>query len=339
MKRTFLLAMIAVVCGFYTIPADGDFMVVSYNVENLFDTIDNPATADEEFTPEGDRHWTAHRYYTKLSNIWKALAATTTVDFPDVIGFYEVENRKVVEDLLRKTPLWKGHYSIFHRESLDRRGIDVAVVYREATFRPLDSAAVGIHFTGSDSSYHTRDILYLKGFIKRTGDTLHIFANHWPSRYGGQSATDPLRCQAASVLRSKVDSIIARDSTARILCMGDFNDNPSNMSVGECLGAENSFTNIKPTRLYNISYYLSETLGLWTYRFQGRGDFLDQVIVTGTLLDDSGLHLSLDDVRPLVEPFLLNDDGTIHRSYLGPKYQGGYSDHLPVVIRMWEGKK
>jgi len=340
MKKVFVVIFVAILfCGFaeISVPDDGDFVLVSYNVENLFDTIDNPDTADDEFTPDGERHWDSYRYYHKLRRLWKVLAATTFDDFPDVIGFYEVENRDVVHDLITKTPLWNGHYQIFHRESLDRRGIDVAIAYRPETFQPIDTSTIRIVFDGADSSYHTRDIMYMKGVAKVSDDTIHIFANHWPSRYGGYSATDVLRCRAASVLRRKVDSIFANNQCAKVLCIGDFNDNPDNMSVNDFLKARTDLDNVEPGSLYNVSHYLWREKGLWSYWYQGNGDFLDQVIASGDLLGGKGLHFSIDDASPLNEKFLLNEDGSIFRTYLGPRYTGGYSDHLPVVIRMRVG--
>lgn len=331
-----LLVFSAVICGFAKIsePYDGDFVVVSYNVENLFDTINNPNTADDEFTPEGERKWDSFRYYAKLKNLWKAIASTTFVRFPDIIGFYEVENRQVVSDLLTKTPLWRGHYSIFHRESDDRRGIDVAIVYRAETFQVLDTAAFKIRFYGGDSTYYTRDILYLKGIEKQSKDTLHIFANHWPSRYSGFAASEVLRCRAASVLRACVDSIFAVEPCAKILCMGDFNDNPDNMSVNEFLKARTNLDDYQSGELYNISYYLWREKNMWTYWYQGHGDFLDQVITSGSLMQRNGLYLDKDDVSPVADRFLRNEQDAIFRTYQGPKYIGGYSDHLPMVIRM-----
>ena len=339
-KNIFVVVAIFLLCGFagMSVPDDGDFVLVSYNVENLFDTLDNPDTADDEFTPDGERHWDSYRYHQKLKHLWKALAATTLTEFPDVIAFYEVENRAVVSDLITKTPLWRAHYQIFHRESLDRRGIDIAVIYRPETFQPIDTAAVRITFDGADSTYHTRDIMYLKGVAKVSGDTMHIFANHWPSRYGGYAATEELRCRAASVLRLRVDSIFAVNPRAKVLCIGDFNDNPDNMSVNEFLKARTDLDDIEPGSLYNVSHYLWRERGLWSYWYQGNGDFLDQVIASGDLLGGRGLHFTVDDASPLADKFLLNEDGTIFRTYLGPKYMGGYSDHLPVVVRMRVGE-
>lgn len=336
MKYILVVIITILICGFagISVPRDGDFVVVSYNVENLFDTIDNPETADDEFTPTGERHWDSYRYHRKLKHLWKALAATTFDEFPDVIGLYEVENRNVVQDLLTKTPLWWGHYSIFHRESLDRRGIDVAIAYRAETFQPLDTTAIRIVFDGADSSYHTRDILYMKGVVKKSGDTLHIFANHWPSRYGGYAATEVLRCRAASVLRQNIDSIFHNNQCAKVLCIGDFNDNPDNQSVNEFLKAKTDFRDAKSGTLYNMSHYLWQRKKQWTYWYQGNGDFLDQVIASGDLLGGDGLHFSIDDVSAVMDGFLLGEDGGIHRTYLGPKYVGGFSDHLPVVVRM-----
>ncbi len=315
------------------VPIFDGFVVVSYNVENLFDTINNPDTDDDEFTPEGDRHWNSWRYRNKLNNIWKVLAATNLCNFPDVIGLCEVENRAVVEDLVHKTPLWKGGYSIMHKDSPDRRGIDLALLYNAKTFRPLDSAFIPVTMP-KEPDFATRDILYVKGLVTATGDTLHIFLNHWPSRYGGFAWTEPYRHQAARILRRAVDSVFSANSVANIICMGDFNDTPNDVSVNDVLLAEKKFNDPQPGKLYNLSYYLYYKKNLWSYWYQGRGSLIDQVIVSGPMLGKKGFHLSPDNVFPLDEPNFMDKQGRPLRTYQGPIYKGGFSDHLPMIINI-----
>lgn len=333
--------MVSVCCLFFgesanaqkTVPVFDGFVVVSYNVENLFDTINNPNTADDDFAPDGGNRWDSWRYRIKLRNIWKVLAATNLCNFPDVIGLCEVENRAVVEDLITWTPLWKGHYSIMHKDSRDRRGIDLALLYNAKTFRPLDSAFVPVTVP-DEPDFATRDIMYVKGLVTATGDTLHIFLNHWPSRYGGFAWTEPYRCRAARVLRETVDSVLTAEKNARIICMGDFNDTPFDKSVNEDLGAKTDFSNPKPGELYNISYCLAHKKKMWSYWYQGHGDLLDQVMVSGSMLGVSGFHLNPDNVFPLDEPNFMDKDGRPLRTYQGPVYKGGYSDHLPIIINI-----
>ncbi|MCQ2253710.1 MAG: endonuclease [Bacteroidales bacterium] len=301
-------------------------------MENLFDTINNPETSDDEFTPSGERHWNSYRYRQKLIKIWKALAAGHDFYWPDIIGICEVENSAVIHDLIHKTPLGVGGYSFFHRDSYDRRGIDVALLYRTDFFQPVDSGYIQVSFP-KEPDYHTRDILYMKGFSKTAGDTLVVFVNHWPSRYGGFMETEGFRHTCAKVLRRCVDSVTRLNPASKILIIGDFNDTPYNESVTRTLKAEWSFSQPHDTALYNISYYLAEKKKYWTYWYQGRGDFLDQVIVSGALLNSQkGLSINPDDVYPLRNSFLFDEKGRPFRTYMGPRYMGGFSDHLPMVI-------
>lgn len=314
---------------------DGGFIVVSYNVENLFDTINDPNTADDEFTPDGDRHWNSWRYKKKLFKIWQGIAATNLFNFPDVIGLCEVENRAVVQDLITKTPLYKGHYSILHKESGDRRGIDLALLYNASTFVPLDSAFIPVTMP-KEPDFVTRDILYIKGLVKASKDTLHIFLNHWPSKYGGAAYTEPYRRMAARILRRSIDSVLSGNGKSKILCMGDFNDTPYDQSVNVDLRTVRykKDADIEADSIYNIGYYMAEKKKYWSYWFQGRGELLDQVMVSGSLLGKSGLHLSPDQVFPSDEPMFFDKDGRVFRTYQGPVYKGGISDHLPIIINI-----
>ncbi len=340
-----VLLLISASCGKFLIPFadkihyevpdfDGGFIVVSYNVENLFDTINDPNTADDEFTPDGERKWNHWRYRQKLIRLWKALAATDLCHFPDIIGLCEVENRTVLENLLYWTPLWKGHYTILHQDSPDRRGIDVALLYNKSKYQLLDSAFITVDMPNydEDEEFRTRDILYAKGLVTATRDTLHVFLNHWPSKYGGAGYTEPFRCRAARLLRQRVDSIFRTDVAAKIICMGDFNDSPYEQSILEDLGAETSLDNPVNGKLYNISYYMSSKNGDWSYWFQGRGELIDQVMVSGNLLINNGMHILPDNVFTLHHRQLFDQDGKVFRTYQGPIYRGGVSDHLPMVI-------
>jgi len=317
----------------YDVPDfDGGFIVVSYNVENLYDTINDPEKNDDEFTPTGDRKWTHWRYRQKLIKLWKALAATDLCHFPDIIGLCEVENRTVVENLLYWTPLHKGHYSILHKDSPDRRGIDVALLYNKSNFQLLDSAFIRVAMPNGSTELITRDILYAKGLVTETKDTLHVFLNHWPSKYGGAGLTEPYRCRAAQLLRQRVDSIFAFDKTAKILCMGDFNETPYDEAVMECLNAEQKMDSPEDGKLYDVSYYMSSKRGDWSYWYQGKGELIDLVMVSGNLLKDSGMHILPDNVFTLHHRQLFDNDGKVFRTYQGPVYKGGVSDHLPMVI-------
>ena len=311
------------------------FIVMFYNLENLFDTIDNPLTKDDEYIPSGVKYWTPYRYKTKLQHIRQVICAVDYTNYPDIIGVCEVENKKVLEDLISRPPLKKAGYKIFHRESLDRRGIDNAVLYNPETFKILDTNILRINFK-NDPEYHTRDIIYVKGIERKSKDTLHIFVNHWPSRYGGQVQTEDLRCAAAKKLKSTTDSILKINSSAKILCIGDFNDTPADMSMLEFLKAGTYYQNANTDSLYNIAYYLQYEKKLWTYAYRLEYDILDQVIVSGQLLKPDNLYINKDEVYPLKYDFMIKKDDLGYekpkRTYLGYKYEGGFSDHLPMII-------
>lgn len=310
--------------------------IMFYNVENLFDTENDSLKNDEEFLPNGMKFWTPKRYYTKLNQI-----ATTVVSLggwlpPQIIGLCEIENRKVLDDLCKKTGLKNFNYRIVHKESPDRRGIDVALLYQKSWFKPISYKAIEVKFPFNPGST-TRDILYVKGFT-RNKDTLHLFVNHWPSRWGGQMETEQKRMQAASTLKASVDSIFAQHHKAKIVIMGDFNDYPENKSLKETLNANVDFKAIENNKLYNLSAFIQQTKKIGTHKHQADWGVLDQIIVSGALLNAQfGLKTNKEQVGIFFADFLLVDDETYtgkksYRTYLGYKYLGGYSDHLPVFL-------
>lgn len=307
-----------------------------YNVENLFDTLDDSLKNDEDFLPEGNHFWNNHKYFTKLNQIYKVIIAIGEWNPPAIIGLCEIENRKVLNDLVNNTPLVKYEYKIIHKESPDRRGIDVGFLYREDLFKPISNEFLSINFPDNPES-KTRDILYVKGVANKL-DTLHIFINHWPSRWGGQLESEDRRLFVASVLRSKIDSIFNQNANSNIIITGDFNDYPDNKSILEILSANQNFENIKPNTLYNLSANLFKTKNIGSHKYQGEWGVLDQFIVSGNLLNsENKMYTSLDDVTIFNKKFLLESDDSYYgfkpnRTYIGYKYNGGYSDHLPTYL-------
>ncbi|MBR4268056.1 MAG: hypothetical protein IKQ46_18635 [Bacteroidales bacterium] len=346
-KFIFIMTLIFSLLAFFSFSpksgllGDEDFIVMFYNLENFFDTINNPLKSDDEYTPNGGKHWTASRYNLKMKHIWQVISAVNNNQFPDVIGVCEVENRRCLEDLIEKTPLKIANYSIFYRESQDRRGIDVAFLYNRKTFHILDTNQFHIDFK-SDSEYHSRDIMYMKGIVARSKDTLHILANHWPSKFSGEAQTAPLRYDAGKRLRSVIDSIQSTNNRAKILCIGDFNDSPDSKSLTEGLGTLNNWDSIQTYQLYNIAYYLQYKKKLWTYAYQDQYDILDQVIISGSLLEKKNLYINPDNVYPLRYNFMIKreaDRPKPYRTYNGYKYDGGFSDHLPMIINFRDATK
>ncbi len=339
LKISFVLFFLTTICGIAIFgQTRGDVRIMFYNVENYFDTKDDPHKNDNEFTPEGDKHWNDYRYRQKTNKIYKVIANTGGWEPPEIVGLCEIENKEVLLNLVNNTPLAKFPYEIIHYESPDKRGIDVALLYQRKVFTEIRSEVlnVGQKF---EHPFFSRDILYAE-LTTTKGDTLHVFVNHWPSRSGGQIRSEPRRIYAASILREKVDSLFLTGIEKRIIIMGDFNDGPENKSVEDILKAKKDFRDIKNRELYNLSKGTKEIGG--TYRYQGKWDLLDNFIVSGFLLNSKdGLSTNQDSYSIVQFPFLLEEEKSQlgvkpFRTYRGPMYIGGYSDHLPVTLDLWQ---
>jgi predicted extracellular nuclease len=313
------------------------FRILFYNTENFFDTIDDTKTDDNDFLPASKYHWTGKRYHTKVNNLYKVLISNG-IEPPSIIGLAEVENQKVLNDLVFGTPLSKFHYRIIHFESPDNRGIDVALLYRTDKFKPIISKPVELEFP-FDLKHKSRDILYVKGIALNT-DTLHIFVNHWPSRAGGQAQSEKYRIFAAERLRACADSVFRTSSSAKIIIIGDFNDEPDDISIHKFLKAKKLLKSVASKSLYNLSYGWLKSISLiGTHKYKGNWALLDQIIVSGTLLSAKSKGLiSYPNAAVIYSPqFLLKDDTknsgvTPFRTFEGYRYVGGFSDHLPVYL-------
>jgi predicted extracellular nuclease len=309
-----------------------------YNVENLFDTYDDSLTVDEEFLPKGVKGWTYSRYSQKLSNIYKTMAAVGAWGGPpEIIGFCEIENKKVLSDLVRKTPFLKYDYRIVHEDSPDARGIDVGFIYRPSSFQYITHKALRLTFD-FDTAAKTRDILYICGTVENK-DTLHIFINHWPSRRGGQAASEPRRIAAAKLVRSKIDSILQVSPDANIILMGDFNDHAEDKSLHQVLRAKHHKEELKQQDLFNYMYELGKNWKMGSHKYQGHWGTLDHVIVSAALTQkrENKLFASEKGANIFAGRFLLEQDKKFlglqpYRTYAGPRFIGGFSDHLPVYI-------
>lgn len=308
--------------------------IMFYNTENFFDTKDDPLTNDQEFLPTSKKHWTPERYNEKLHHVFQVIAAIGETDPPAIAGFAEIENRGVLNDLIHKTLLEKYPYKIIHKDSPDLRGIDVGLIYRTDKIKCLNYKFFRINFPGNPVK-KTRDILYFEGLLGK--DTLHVFVNHWPSRYGGKKRSEPSRIFVASVLKNKTDSILKRDPCARIVVMGDFNDDPTNESINKIFGARISADNASCKSMVDLSGILKKSCHCGSLKYGAAWNMFDQFIVSGSMLSDIGAHTSVNDVHVAHFPFLLVTDRKYggykpFRTYYGPVYKGGYSDHLPVYL-------
>ncbi len=302
-----------------------------YNVENLFDTLDHPSKNDDRFTPESDKKWNTERYFDKLNKLSKVIAA---MEYPSILGLSEVENNAVLKDLINETSLKNHSYQIVHFESPDERGIDNALLFQKDHFKLIHAENIRINFPKEVvENDFTRDIVYVNGKLAGN-EILHIFVNHWPSRRGGVPESEPKRTYVASVLKAKVDEIFAKSPNANILIIGDLNDETDNTSVSKTLGAKLSLDNLEDQSLYNLMSGFDQK-GIGTYQYRGNWNLMDNIIVSTTLIN-SGSKIKATNPTIFQQDWMMYDDskhGKVpSKSYGGPNYYGGYSDHLPVYI-------
>jgi predicted extracellular nuclease len=306
--------------------------VVFYNVENLFDTENDPNNdGDDEYTPDGEMEWTEERYQTKLSKIVDVLRMPTGEN-PLLAGFCEIENRDVLEDLIQKDELKSTKYKVSHFNSNDRRGIDVGLIYDTERFELIDEEKIIIHLD-DEPEFVTRDILHVTGKVNN-GEILHVFVNHWPSRREGKQETEPRRVGVAEILRAKIDEILKQNPDENILVMGDFNDTPIDKSIREVLQGK-GMHELKPGDLVN--FMLSEFKNKeGSIVHDGEWELVDQFLVSQNLVKEQELYVVKNNAHIINRDELLfkfrNGDEKPSATYGGTKYYGGYSDHLPIYL-------
>jgi predicted extracellular nuclease len=308
-------------------------IVAFYNVENLFDTLDDPLTMDEDFTPSGKLQWNSQKYAEKLMRISEVIDMMPG-ELPVFVGLCEIENRSVLEDLVRQPILnatpQNANYEIIHANSPDERGIDAAALYDASRLKDVRFEYYTISLPDPKDP-NTRDILHVTG--KMGNDVLHFFVNHWPSRSGGQAESEPNRIAVARLLKTKVDMVMAENANAKIVIMGDLNDHPNDKSVYEELGAKE----IPTVTLFNHMYAIHNS-GKGSYFYKGEWGALDQMITSQGLMQSSGWHVDMESAGVLRDDKILfyDKEGIARpsRSYAGDSYKGGYSDHLPVFLKL-----
>lgn len=313
------------------------FRVVSYNVENLFDTRHDSLKNDYEFLPESTRHWNYPKYRQKLDDIGRTLIAVGGWTPPALIALCEVENDSVLRDLTRYSVLREAGYRYVMTHSDDERGIDVALLYQRGVFKLLSCRSIRIE-KPRPADRPTRDILHASGLLLN-GDTLDVLVAHFPSRSGGAKESEPYRLQAARQLKRTADSLMDRRQYPQLLIMGDFNDYPTSRSVSKVLQALAPQANeaANPRRLYHLlARKARKERAFGSYKYRGEWGLLDHLIVSGNLLKtDAPLSTSETAADVARLSFLLTADKRFgglqpFRTYIGPRYQGGISDHLPV---------
>ncbi len=303
------------------------FTVAFYNVENLFDTKNDPKTLDDDFTADGKKHWNYKRYENKikkLTSVISQLGNERSFYAPALVGLVEVENAKVVADLANHKNLQQHHYAFVHYDSPDERGIDVALLYNKQLFELLSSETFPLYVENNDGERdYTRDILVVTGNLK--GELVHILVNHWPSRRTGFEETEYKRIKAAETVQEIIANIQTKNEAAKILIMGDFNDNPTSKSIKQYLVTEN---------FYNPMESLLDRDSNGTLTYKGKWNLFDQIIISNNFLEKTEGNLYFKHAEVFNKEWLKIYKGKLKgspfRTYIGPWYQGGFSDHFPV---------
>lgn len=309
----------------------GRYKIMSYNVENLFDTVASNKYRDKDFTPNGKFEWNTQRYNAKLNNLSKVVDAVCDTTPLLFLGICEIENKKTIKHWLKNPLMAKHHLGSIYVPSKDPRGISVSLFYNKKLFKPKRNEAIHPIFD-FDSSFKARNILYVKGYFGK--EEIHVFVNHWSTRKGGAEKSDSRRIKTAELLRKKIDEIQASNTNAKIIVMGDFNDPPFAKSVAEVLNAKQSELTLKENSLFNLMSEAAQR-GKYTFDFAGEQDMLDQIIVSENFINNN-CNLCIDKKRGYVfQPkWLMYKSSKFgpmpFRTYEGYKYLGGFSDHLPV---------
>tara|TARA_B100000768_G_C11284977_1_gene381811 strand:+ start:10205 stop:11278 length:1074 start_codon:yes stop_codon:yes gene_type:complete len=309
-----------------------DLLTAFWNVENLFDFEDDAKTRDNDFLPDGKYNWTESKYYQKLDRIAQVMNDFGD-ELPHLMGLVEVENFKVLEDLVKHDDIRKAGYKILHKESKDQRGIDVAVLYNPNYLSLIEFEFLDID-SHSDKSLFSRDILYA-GFKQADGSVLHSFTNHWPSRRNGWKETEHKRLAAAKTLKSKLNDIKLTNPDAQILISGDFNDYPDNKSLFEVIGAKS--IKDKSADLINLAFELDKD-NLGTITYDGDWGMFDMFIVSKSLLNKTSWDVKKSEMKIFKEDYLLYYDKKHQQNqpsrFQGNRFYGGYSDHLAIYLHL-----
>ena len=313
-----------------------------YNVENLYDTIDSPDTDDSEFLPNGKNEWTGERYYQKMGQLSRVISEMGTEINPDglaILGLCELENKDVVTDLIATQKLKGRKYEIVHYNSPDRRGIDVGFIYQPKYFKVTASKTYSVHLEGKPD-FRTRDQLLVSG--KLDGEQIHVIVAHWPSRRGGEKKSMPNRVAAATVGRHIIDSLFALDPNAKIIYMGDLNDDPINNSVKNVLKSGSNEADTVGTTLFNPMHDLHKK-GIGSLAYRDAWNLFDQTILSPNWMKKDYSSFCYYGAKVYNKPYLASPEGQYKgypfRTYSGGAFTGGFSDHFPVYVVLVKEKK
>lgn len=319
-------------------------IIAFYNLENLYDTVNDPQKSDEEFLPDGSKHYTGEVYLDKLGKLTSVLSQIGTEATPDgwsVLGVAEIENRQVLEDLVRQPGLAARNLKIVHYDSPDDRGVDVGLIYNPKYFKPVHSESLNVPLKNDDGTdRHTRDVLYVYGMYD--GEPMHFFVNHWPSRRGGEEASAPGRAAAARVCRHKMDSIFNLNPDAKIVLMGDLNDDPVSPSVAKVIGAKGDKESVGRSGMYN-PWMEPYKQGIGTLAYNDSWNLFDQILISGAFLNKNQEGFFYNSAYIFHKPWMEQTTGRYKgypmRTFDFDKYIGGYSDHFPTYLKLFEAVK
>lgn len=311
--------------------------VAFYNLENLFDAEDDPENwGDDEFTPAGSMRYTEAIYQKKLQNMARVLSEIATDKIPEgpaLIGVAEIENEKVLRDLVKQPKLKDRGWRIVHFESNDYRGIDVGLLYNPKYFKVIDARSLPVDLTKNGKKETTRDILYVTGIM--SGDTVAVFVNHWPSRRGGEAASAWKRMKAASICKAVIDAKVKQDPNFKAIVMGDLNDDPTSPSVARTLGATDNKAKLRPGGLYN-PWTAFHKKGLGTLGYGDSWNLFDQIIISQAFLNKNAGGWQFYRAEIFNPSYLKSNFGRFkgypHRSFSNGNWIDGYSDHFPTYI-------
>ncbi len=313
-------------------------IIAFYNLENLYDTINNPLVNDDDFTPSGIKQYTGKIYKDKLTKLATVISKIGTdispTTGPALLGVAEIENDTVLNDLIHQPLLKKRNYQIIHYDSKDPRGIDVALLYHPRYFIPEKAEKLFVALPGnSKEAYYTRDILYVKGLL--AGEQVHIYVNHWPSRRGGEERSSPAREAAALTCRKHINTILAQNPLAKIIVMGDLNDDPDSPSITHALGAKGNRMALQPGDLFNPWAELYSK-GIGTLGNRDTWGLFDQILLSTAWLNPNQPGLYYYQPQIFNPGFIKETTGRYKgypmRTWDGNTYRGGYSDHFPTYI-------
>ncbi len=341
MKRLLLILPVMLLMVASASAQDKPYMVAFWNLENLFDIYDDPETHDEEFTPDGVKQWNEIKYQKKLSNIERVLFDIAAIqrDYPIVIGVSEIENRSVLEDLVSQPKLAGANYRICHYDSPDARGVDVAFLYRADVFKLQGSENIKLE-VAELPDFRTRDFVVMWGTIE--DEPFYFLVSHWPSRLGGKEASQFKRDACASQIRAIKDSLLAENPATKVIVMGDFNDDATDSSIVETMGAKGKTKDLEKGDFFNPFNQMLRA-GHGTLAYQDMWNLFDNICVTENLINDEEgkLHLVKGSGNKFWgnifhRPYMFQQEGQYKgyplRTFVTNNFQNGFSDHFPVYI-------